>query len=97
MHYLKWTETDITNLGFAALFTEVNDHGVVTRELGIDRMGRVVHKAPTQRDNYGVFHNIRIDLHGLSDDLPPSAFNILWEFEYGDNVSGVCCNKKRSA
>ena len=47
---LEWTEADIEGLsnswGLTRVVTEVDDDGSVTRELGFDAKGNLVHRYP---------------------------------------------------
>ena len=47
---LEWTEADIEGLndawGLTRVVTEVDDHGSLTRELGFDAEGSIVHRFP---------------------------------------------------
>jgi hypothetical protein len=60
--------------------TEVDEQGSVTRELGFDADGNVVHRCPGQPrviGDYGVFDLAKI---GSSDqtDMEPDEFDRLW-------------------
>ena len=82
MFYLKWTENDITNLSqnssLKVLLTEVDSDGNVKREVGVDENENIVHKAPTEKDNYGLFDNQPIDTASLRNDCSKEEFEELW-------------------
>lgn len=81
---LVWTEAELTGLGKAwglsRIITEVDEQGLVTRELGFDAEGNLIHRCPgepTVTDDYGVFDLAKI---APSDhtDLEPEEFDRLW-------------------
>lgn len=80
---LEWTEADIEGLhdgwGLTRVVTEVDDHGSVTRELGFDGQGNLVHRFPGEstRAERGVFDLAKI---GSSDrtDMDVEEFERLW-------------------
>jgi hypothetical protein len=81
---LVWTETEITGLGegwgLSRIITEVDEQGLVTRELGYDADGKLIHRCPgepTVSDVYGVFDLAKI-APGDRTDLEPDEFDHLW-------------------
>lgn len=49
---LEWTETDAPGIGEAGvnrIWTEVDDSGIILREIGLDSTGGVVYIAPAPR------------------------------------------------
>jgi hypothetical protein len=80
---LEWTEADIEGLsdswGLTRVVTEVDDDGSVTRELGFDAEGALVHRYPGEpkRAKHGVFDLAKI---GRSDraDMEAEEFERLW-------------------
>jgi hypothetical protein len=68
MIYLKWDSSTFLGLekveGMQAMYTEVDDNGVVRREVGLDRAGRVVHRFPSAG---------RLGERGLFDLVPVTA------------------------
>ena len=80
--YLRWTEDDcggLGKLGIAELLTEVDSSGVVSREIGLDAAGRVVHYAPSNDDHYGLFDLQTIDSSRQDDgDVSAPRFEELW-------------------
>jgi len=81
---LVWTETEITGLregwGLSRIITEVDEEGLVTRELGYDATGNLIHRCPgepTVTDVYGVFDLAKI-APGDRTDLEPDEFDRLW-------------------
>lgn len=81
---LVWTEAELTGLGEAwglsRIVTEVDEKGSVTRELGFDADGNVIHRCPgepTVTDEYGVFDLAKIAPSDRAD-LEPEEFDRLW-------------------
>jgi hypothetical protein len=80
---LQWTEADINELGeawgMARILTEVGDDGSVTRELGFDAEGNIVHRFPGEptRAEYGVFDLAKISPSGGAD-MKAEEFERLW-------------------
>ena len=81
---LEWTESELTGLGKAwglsRILTEVNEEGTVTRELGFDADGELVHRwpgEPTVTDKYGVFDLAKIAPSNRTN-LEPDEFDRLW-------------------
>jgi hypothetical protein len=83
MLYLKWTKKDgdisILNLDICMLFTEVDENGRVTREIGLNNVNEVIYKCPSEMEQYGVFDLSRIEVHGKSNDISKEKFELLWE------------------
>jgi hypothetical protein len=83
MYYIRWTEREIHDLGkgspLRVLLTEVNSAGRVLREIGLDSEGSVAHKAPTRRDQYGLFDNQVVDARSLQSNFGRETFEQLWE------------------
>ena len=84
MRYLRWTiGTEITgrspNRRLVDVYTEVDDTGHITREVGTDSAGRVVHRAPSTDDRYGLFDNqvVRLTVDRESD-IDPETFERMW-------------------
>jgi hypothetical protein len=80
---LVWTETDISGLrkawGLDRVLTEVDDYGSITREVGFDGEGNIVHRhpgAPT-RANYGVFDRASV-APSEHADMTAEEFERLW-------------------
>ena len=69
----EWTEADIEGLsdawGLTRVLTEVDDVESVTRELGFDAKGNLVHRYPGEptRTRHGVFDLTKIGLSGRAD------------------------------
>ena len=80
---LEWTEADIEGLsdswGLTRIVTEVDDDGSVTRELGFDANGNLVHRYPGEPKHakHGVFDQANF---GRSDrtDMGAEEFQRLW-------------------
>ena len=80
---LDWTEADIEGLsdswGLTRVLTEVDDDGLVTRELGFDARGVLVHRHPGEptRAKHGIFDLAKINRTARSD-LGTEEFERLW-------------------
>ena len=78
-----WTEACIEGLadtwGLSRILTEVDEQGTVTRELGYDVDGKVVHRHPGEptRAKHGVFDLAKIAPSDTSD-MEPVEFDRLW-------------------
>lgn len=82
MIYVAWSQEDICGLNkdkIALLWTEVDEGGVVRREIGFDACGRVVHKIPSGGKRFGYFDNQVVDLTGVRNDVTCADFNSCWE------------------
>lgn len=81
MIYIKWTNDDINGLeklGIFLLWTEVDENGFVTRELGFNNDGFVVHKCPHGSKLFGLFDNQAVVLTRDKDCIEPEKFNEIW-------------------
>jgi len=76
--FLAWTERDIKGLDFATLYTEINQFGLVTREVGINAIGMVVHKFPSQNSPRGCFDLAIVNFDNLTSDISMQQFEQLW-------------------
>ena len=81
---LVWTEAEITGLfeawGLSRIITEVDEEGLVTRELGYDAEGNLVHRCPGEprvTDQHGVFDLAQIAPSHRAD-LDAEEFDRLW-------------------
>ena len=80
---LEWTEADIEGLsdswGLTRVVTEVDDDGSVTRELGFDAKGNLVHRYPGEpsRAKDRVFDLARVGRSGRAD-MEAEEFERLW-------------------
>ena len=80
---LEWTEADIEGLrdawGICRVVTEVDDEGSVTRELGFDAEGSIVHRYPGEptRAKHGVFDLAKIAPSNRAD-MEAEEFERLW-------------------
>ena len=81
--YLRWDAHDVKNLhrqgGCVELFTEIDQHGRVLREVGLDATGTVVHCAPSKQSPYGLFDNQVVSLANQRSDIGSEAFGLLWQ------------------
>ncbi|HET8785800.1 MAG TPA: hypothetical protein VFM38_09210, partial [Candidatus Limnocylindrales bacterium] len=65
----------------AEVWTEVDEDGFVTRELGFNDRGGIVHRMPSQRfsqGTYGLFDLALIDLSSTRRDIPATEFERRW-------------------
>jgi hypothetical protein len=80
---LIWTEAEIEGLenawGLSRILTEVDEYGTVTRELGYNKDGEVVHRHPGEptRAQRGVFDLAKI-ASVKATDMEPAEFDRLW-------------------
>jgi hypothetical protein len=80
---LVWTEAEVTGLaatwGLSRVMTEIDERGVVTRELGIDVGGNVVHRFPggPTRAKHGVF-DLAIIPPSEETEIGLADFDSLW-------------------
>ena len=80
---VMWTEAEVTGLaeqwGLSRILTEVNEQGMVTRELGYDVNGNVIHRYPGEptRAKHGVFDLAQIAPSDTAD-MEPVEFDRLW-------------------
>ncbi|MFH2043998.1 MAG: hypothetical protein ABIK92_02505 [Pseudomonadota bacterium] len=86
MFYLKWTEPDIADLGafdkMVVLYTEIDNEGIVHKEIGLDNAGKVIHKSPSSHyryGEYGIFDNQKVALPNEKANLTKEEFDRLWE------------------
>lgn len=82
MRYLRWTRDDgETGPEISEVWTEVNNDGVVTREMGFDERMEIVHRMPSGRfpqGTYGLFDLATIDLGLRHRDVPADEFERRW-------------------
>ncbi len=81
MFYIEWSEKDIKGLEelkIDRLITEIDDTGKVLREIGLNSQGHIVHKAPSDYDNYGLFDLQKVETRGLSSTVAHTEFERLW-------------------
>lgn len=85
MLYLRWTEQDIADLGkfhnIAVLYTAIDTEGNVKKEIGLDKNGKVVHRAPSSSSNYGIFDNQRVIISSGQAKVSKEVFDNLWKEE----------------
>ena len=80
---LIWTEADIDGLanatGLSHILTEVDENGVVTRELGFDVEGKVIHRHPGNPTcaKYGLFDLAKIAPSDRTE-MDANEFERLW-------------------
>ena len=80
---LIWTEAELPGLGSAwgifRVLTEVDEEGSITRELGYDAAGKVVHRHPGEpsRSKHGIFDLVNIAPSNASE-MELHQFDQLW-------------------
>jgi hypothetical protein len=80
---LEWTEADIEGLsdswGLTRVVTELDEDNFVTRELGFDAVGSLVHRYPGApcRAKHGVFDMTKVGPSNRSD-MEAEEFERLW-------------------
>ncbi len=83
MYYVKWSEKDIdlASIGIAVLLTEISANGSVSRELGLNEAGVVVHKCPSDSHSNGTYGHMdlaKIETSDLTSNFDKSEFERLW-------------------
>lgn len=80
---LIWIEAEVIGFadawGLSRILAEVDEHGTITRELGFDLSGNIVHRHLGQltRANRGVFNLANIAPSG-NTEIELAKFNRLW-------------------
>ena len=84
-YYCKWEEEDIKGLHSMAevssLYTESNEEGVVLREIGLNKFGKVAHRYPSSAHSlghHGIFDNQTVELSNETTKLTKEEFEALW-------------------
>lgn len=84
MRYIEWQDTDILDLyeefNVVKIYTEIDDAGIVCREIGIDEHGKIAHKFPSenyQHGRYGLFDNQVVECE--DEGINKSLFDDLWD------------------
>lgn len=81
MFYMRWTIKEIGNLhdfGVFEIWTEVDETGLVKKELGFDERKKIVYKIPSDQRSYGFFDNQLIAVSSLRNDLSENEFKKWW-------------------
>jgi hypothetical protein len=80
MVYLSWDRDAIHALPthWHEYITEVDEAGIVWREVAADQAGIVVYRAPSQEHPRGMFENQRIKWSGDPDPMLEERFLQLW-------------------
>jgi len=85
MFYLKWSRNDIDGLeqfnGIVTLLTEINKEGIVTKEIGLDKNNKIVHKFPSRNHTYGkygIFDNQAVDIRNKNINFTKKEFDRVW-------------------
>lgn len=86
MYYLTWADDDASarRTGVRRYFLEVTPDGEVSREIGFDDDGRVVHLSPSsvhKYGQYGLFDLTKIRA-SLRSDLSKEEFEKVWAAHY---------------
>ncbi|MBL8648418.1 MAG: hypothetical protein JNL46_14270 [Sphingosinicella sp.] len=80
---LAWTEADLIGLaeawGLQSILTEVDEEGSVTRELGFDAGGKLIHRHPGEPalTENGVFDLVKVGPFSRTE-MEPEEFDRLW-------------------
>jgi len=84
-YYCRWDEDDIEGLHsiseIASLYTESNEQGLVLREIGLDKFGKVTHRYPSSAHPFGsrgTFDTQTIKLSEKTRTLTKEEFEALW-------------------
>ncbi len=78
MHYLKWTQYELSTLEMDALYTEVDEDGWVQRELGVTDDGAVVHQLKPNLADPGWFGLCRLAMPKQTANVSRAEFEALW-------------------
>jgi hypothetical protein len=78
--YISWERDELHDLpvGLSRIVTEIDQNGRVLREVGLDAQGEVVHHAPSEADNYGLFDLVPVDA-GPDSDIRVEVFESWWQ------------------
>jgi Predicted dehydrogenases and related proteins len=84
MHYLIITADDVSNLNqFQKIFVEIDEKGVVKREIGFDFDNHIIHAYPSKKHSYGrygIFDLSAFDVSTIRDSqLQREEFEETWE------------------
>lgn len=84
-YYRKWEEEDIKGLHsfsqISRLYTESNEQGVVLREIGLDKLGKITHRYPSNAHPFGsrgIFDVQTVEPSGGTTNLAKDEFEDLW-------------------
>jgi len=84
-YYRRWNEDDIRGLHsisqISILYTESNAQGVVLREIGLDKLGKIMHRYPSSSHPFGsrgLFDTQTVELSSETKDLTKDEFEGLW-------------------
>ena len=84
-YYCRWNEDDIKGLystsQISSLYTESNEQGVVLREIGLDDLGKIIHKCPSSAHPFGtrgIFDAQTVELSAKTTNLTKDEFEALW-------------------
>ena len=85
MTYIRWTigkeiAGRFSDRRLVDLYTEVDDTGQITRDVGVDGAGSVVYRAPSTNAPYGLFDNQVVEVGERENDITPEAFEQLWRW-----------------
>lgn len=84
-YYCKWEEEDVEGLHsfcqISSLYTESNAQGVVLREIGLDKRGKITHRYPSSSHPFGargLFDIQTVELSSRTTNLTKDEFEDLW-------------------
>ncbi|MBD9477883.1 hypothetical protein [Pseudoxanthomonas sp. PXM02] len=81
MIYLRWGKDDIVDLesvGLAHVVTECDIDGSVLREIGFDRSGNPMHRAPDPVSAFFLFDLQSVDVSRKTACMSTEQFNAAW-------------------
>jgi hypothetical protein len=90
MFYLKWTEKDIKGLnvdGLSCVYTEVDEKGRVTKEIGVDVKGKIVHKWPGADSKFGIYG--LFDLAPIDTSKETASTGTEFSKSWGKNLGDI--------
>jgi len=85
MYYRKWNEQSIEGLisvaGITIIYTEIDIHGNVCREIGFNAAGELIHKFPSNLYQYGlhgIFDGQKVTISDQKVMISKNEFEKLW-------------------
>lgn len=82
--FVAWDGRSIDNLpkNISRVFTELDEAGHVTREIGVDASGTVIYRAPRRVENRlerGLFDGALVDLQSDNATCTREEFERMWQ------------------
>lgn len=81
-YYCKWEEEGLHYFSQTSiLYTESNEQGVVLREIGFDKLGKITHRYPSSAHPFGsrgLFDTQTVSLSDGTPKLTKDEFEDLW-------------------